>query len=187
MTDVRCCEADTRQCAAGAGDGMTRTVSRRRVRAAVVMMFALSIGVTPAAAGQAPAAGNEPAAVGAVVGAGWPGSLAALRVSLPAWSRADLDVDAGHIGWSSSLSSSLFVSLQVRILHAARSAAARTRGFIVGVNVADGGVAPAVGYGLDLLATRRLRVGAEFTTGGSPNAGPRVLAKLYVVGRPAVR
>jgi hypothetical protein len=91
------------------------------------------------------------------------------------------------MGWSEPDNESLFISAEFRILHHPRTEMKRPRGFILGVNIAKGGLAPAFGYGLDLVATRRMRLGVELTTGGTPRAGPRVFAKLYLLGRSGPR
>lgn len=163
---------------------MTVTVRQRGSRiGAIAVALMLTAPVAPLLA----QAAEEPIAIGFVGGPGEPGTLAALRFSLPVWSRSDVDIDAGRVGWSEPDNESLFLSFEFRILHRPRTEMKRPRGFILGVNVAGGGVAPAFGYGLDLLATRHMRLGVELTTGGTPRAGPRVFAKLYIVGRPGTR
>jgi hypothetical protein len=104
-------------------------------------------------------------------------------VSLPAGGRIDLDLDFGRYGWSDPSLESFYVGVQLRVLHRSRKAMTRPRGFVIGASRADGGLAPAFGYSLDLLATRRARLGVEVTTGGSPNAGPRMFAKVFVLWR----
>jgi hypothetical protein len=153
---------------------------------AALLAFTLSA-PDAALARQVPSSSDNTVDVGLVAGPGWLGTLAAARFSLPVWPRADVDLDAGRFGWSDSNNESLLLSLQFRIFDRPRGEMSRTHGFILGVSVARGGVAPAFGYGFDVLATRRARLGAEVTTGGSPNAGPRAFAKLYLVWRAGAR
>jgi hypothetical protein len=161
---------------------MTSVRPGRRSWIGVCVLSLLAVPAVSLARQEPPASGNT-VDVGLVSGPGWPGTLAALRFSMPAWPRSDVDLDVGRIGWSEPGNESLLLSLQFRILHRRRFEMNRTRGFIVGANLARGGLAPAFGYGVDMLATRRVRVGAEFTTGGTPKAGPRAFAKVYLVWR----